>query len=67
MNELKFKTNIKCGVCETAVTPHLDKLENSSWEVDLKHPDRILTVKGEAEENHVVKVIEEAGYTAQPI
>jgi len=67
MNEIKFKTNIKCGACETAVTPHLDKLENSSWEVDLNHPDRILTVKGEAEENQVVKAIEEAGYTALPI
>jgi copper chaperone len=67
MTELKFKTNIKCGACETAVTPHLDKLENTSWEVDLKHPDRILTVKGDTEEQQVVQAIEEAGYTAQPI
>lgn len=67
MEELKFKTNIKCGACETAVTPQLDKLENISWEVDLKHSDRILTVKGDTEERQVVQAIEEAGYTARPI
>ncbi|KEO73308.1 heavy-metal-associated domain-containing protein [Anditalea andensis] len=67
MKELNFKTNIKCGACETAVKPHLDKLDNTSWQVDLKHPDRILTVKGETDIHRVIKTIEGAGYTAEPI
>ena len=67
MKELKFKTNIKCTACESTVTPHLDKLSNSSWQVDLTHADRILTVKGDVEDKQVIQAIEEAGFTAQPI
>ncbi|WP_016776220.1 heavy-metal-associated domain-containing protein [Anaerophaga thermohalophila] len=67
MKTLKFKTNIKCNGCINAVTPFLDKSNNiSNWSVDLKSPDRILTVEteeGDAEE--VKKLLNEAGYQAE--
>ncbi|MBS9523688.1 cation transporter [Litoribacter ruber] len=67
MNELKFKTNIKCGACEAAVKPKLDNLENTTWAVDLKHPDRILTVKGDTDSQAVVDALKEAGYKGEPV
>ncbi|WP_143959595.1 heavy-metal-associated domain-containing protein [Litoribacter populi] len=67
MNELQFKTNIKCGACESAVKPKLDSLENTSWEVDLKHPDRILTVKGDTDSQAVIAALQEAGYKGEPV
>ena len=47
--QLKFKTNIKCQGCINNVTPVLNNIsEITKWEVELTHPDRILTVEGEA-------------------
>ena len=67
MNTLKFKTNIKCGNCVAAVTPHLNALSGiDSWVVDLKDPDRILTVQtNEADVETVRKAVETAGYKAE--
>ena len=48
MKELKFKTNINCTGCLSKVKPVLDAEQKiETWEVDLKHEDRILTVKSE--------------------
>ncbi|PQJ09368.1 hypothetical protein CJD36_019160 [Flavipsychrobacter stenotrophus] len=45
MKTLKFKTNINCGGCIKAVTPHLEKIQEiNSWNVDTSNPDKILTV-----------------------
>jgi copper chaperone CopZ len=64
---LKFKTNINCGGCIKAVTPHLDKAEGiNKWEVDTDNPDKILSIETDnltAEE--VITIIDNAGYTAQ--
>lgn len=63
---LKFKTNINCGGCIKAVTPHLDKTEGiNKWEVDTDHPDKILSIETDrltAEE--ILSIIDKAGYTA---
>ena len=48
MKELKFKTNINCTGCLSKVKPILDAEQQiETWEVDLEHEDRILTVKSE--------------------
>ena len=48
MEELKFKTNINCTGCLSKVKPVLDAEQKiDTWEVDLEHEDRILTVKSE--------------------
>ncbi len=64
---LKFKTNINCGGCIKAVTPHLDKAAGiNKWEVDTENPNKILSIETDrltAEE--VITIIDTAGYTAQ--
>ena len=69
METLKFKTNIKCGGCITAVTPFLNKLTAiKTWEVDTVNPDKILTVKSEnLSSAEVISKIKEAGYSAESI
>jgi len=70
METLKFKTNIKCGGCIAAVTPHLNKLSAiEKWEVDTQNPDKILTVEGKQGINtdQIIDTLEEAGYKAEKI
>jgi copper chaperone len=67
MKTLKFKTNIKCGNCVAAVTPHLNSLDKAeSWEVDLQTADKILTVATETDldNEEVIHSLEKAGYKA---
>src|SRR5690606_30291200 len=53
----KFKTNINCGGCIAAVTPHLDRLDGViRWEVDTDNKDKILTVvSGGASEQQIIE------------
>lgn len=69
METLKFKTNIKCGGCIAAVTPHLNALSNiQNWEVDTQNPDKILTIDGEGvNRQEVISTLENAGYKAEEI
>jgi copper chaperone len=69
MNTLKFKTNVKCGGCIAAVTPHLNKVEGiKSWNVDINDPQRILTVETEKlSAEAIVLVMKNAGYQADLI
>jgi len=69
MNNLKFKTNINCGGCIKAVTPHLDKTEGiKSWQVDTVNPDKILTVEADGTDaQKVQQVVEKAGFKAEAI
>ncbi|OOG72183.1 heavy-metal-associated domain-containing protein [Algoriphagus sp. A40] len=67
MKTLKFKTNIKCGGCIAAVTPHLNEAKTiSNWSVDITNPSKILTVQGEdLSEAEVIEKITKAGYTLE--
>ena len=69
MDTLKFKTNINCGGCIKAVTPHLDKANGvKNWQVDTANPDKILTVEADGTDVHAVKqVVEKAGFKAEAI
>lgn len=70
METLKFKTNIKCGGCIAAVTPHLNKLSTiEKWEVDTQNPDKILTVEGKQgiDTDQIIDTLEAAGYKAEKI
>ncbi|PWS28486.1 hypothetical protein DHW03_01100 [Pedobacter yonginense] len=70
METLKFKTNIKCGGCIAAVTPHLNNLlAIEKWEVDTQNPDKILTVEGKQgiDTYQVIDTLEKAGYKAEKI
>jgi len=49
MTERKYKTNLNCGSCVAAVTPHLNgEGRIRRWAVDTRSPDKVLTVEGEA-------------------
>lgn len=64
---LKFKTNLKCGNCVAKVKPQLDEAkEIMEWSVDLKSPERILTVElaEEGNDSVVEKILADAGYKA---
>ncbi len=69
MDTLKFKTNINCGGCIKAVTPHLNKAEGvKSWRVDTNNPEKILTVEADGTDAQAVKqVLEKAGFKAEAI
>ena len=67
METLKFKTNIKCGACVATVTPHLNEVKGiDTWAVDLKSPDRTLTVEASgATTDQVTQALKDAGYKAE--
>jgi len=70
METLKFKTNIKCGGCIAAVTPHLNKLSDiEKWEVDTQSLDKILTIEGKAgiDEHEVIDTLERAGFRVEKV
>lgn len=70
METLKFKTNIKCGGCINAVTPHLNNLSGvDQWEVDTQNPDKVLTVESGTglESQKVIDTLKGAGYTAETL
>jgi copper chaperone len=69
MENLKFKTNIKCGGCVAAVTPFLNKEASvERWQVDTANPDKILTVEGNAiNRPGVIEAIEQAGFKIEQL
>lgn len=68
MNTLKFKTNIKCEGCISAVTPHLDKEAAGKWNFDLLNPNKILTVESENVSAEKIKeALKNAGYQGELI
>ncbi|MFH1120162.1 MAG: hypothetical protein V1775_10070 [Bacteroidota bacterium] len=67
MEVIKFKTNLKCNGCISAVTPFLDAVEGlGSWEVDLTTPDRVMNAKVDSEGSiaSIITAFENAGYKA---
>lgn len=67
--ELHFKTNINCGGCVTAVTPHLNNVEGIvNWNVDTTNTDKILTVKSTGiTEQEIIEKVQKAGFKIEPI
>lgn len=68
MKTFKFKTNLKCNNCVAKVKSQLDEAEEIfTWSIDLKSPDRILTV--EANDEGVIPVVQKilinAGYRSE--
>lgn len=69
MEKKTFKTNIKCMGCIEKVTPYMNELlGEANWSVDLKNPDRPLTVNSDQVSNEsVVEALKKAGYKAEPL
>ncbi|MFC4874117.1 heavy-metal-associated domain-containing protein [Negadavirga shengliensis] len=64
---IKLKTNVKCAGCVATITPSMEKLKANHWEVDLQHPDKLLTVEGKVTEDEVKKALQNAGYKGESI
>ena len=69
MNKYQFKTNINCGGCVAAITPHLNtNKEIKHWEVDTTNPNKILTVETEnLSEDTIKEIVQKAGYKAEKL
>ncbi len=65
MNEIKFKTNIKCAACVAKVTPYLNEVAGENhWQVDLVDPARTLTVDN-SDDVKIVEALQKVGYKAE--
>jgi len=64
METLRFKTNINCSGCVSAIKPHFKRSNDFvSWKVDLNDPGKILIVTGEnLQSEKVIKLVEGAGF-----
>jgi len=64
MNDMKFKTSIKCAGCLEKVAPELNKLDSiDNWDVDLKDPKKILTVNSSTiSEKEVLEAVRKVGF-----
>ncbi len=68
MESIKFKTDIKCMGCVAQVTPHLNEtIGQENWELDITNPSKILTVRGESNENKIKEALQKAGFKAEKI
>ncbi|MBK6347128.1 MAG: hypothetical protein IPN08_09255 [Bacteroidales bacterium] len=70
MEIIKFKTNLKCNGCISAVSPSLNAIEGlTKWEVDLSSPDRIMNTEIEkaGTADSIIAAFKNAGYEATQI
>lgn len=69
METLKFNSTIKCSGCLERVTPFLNETAGTqNWEVDLRNPNKVLTVKAnDISPEQIAEAVEKAGYTVEPI
>lgn len=69
METLRFKTNINCNGCVSAVTPFMTKAKGIvKWKVDTDNPEKVLTVEvQEMNAEDVAQVVKSAGFQAEPI
>lgn len=69
MEHFRFKTNINCNSCKSAVAPFLNSEPGvDKWDVDLDSPDRILRVSGSnISSDKITDLVRSAGYSVQEI
>lgn len=66
---MQFKTTINCQNCLRMVTAFLNELEGiDRWQVDLNHPDKILTVETRTvSAETIIETVKEAGFEINEI
>jgi len=69
MEELNFKTTIKCTGCLEKVTPELNSTDGiEEWKVNLDNPDKILSVKSKnATESAIMEAVKRKGFEIERI
>jgi copper chaperone CopZ len=68
MEKLQFKTTINCMGCVNSVSPFLSNEEEiKHWTVDIKDPNKTLTVLTDLKKEEVQKLVEKAGFQAESL
>ncbi|MBI5542234.1 MAG: hypothetical protein HY951_19410 [Bacteroidia bacterium] len=69
METKQFKTNFKCSGCSSRVGDFFkNEPRIKSWDTDLTHADKILTVSfDEITAEEIILIIKKAGYSANVI
>lgn len=68
METTKFKTNIKCDACVAKVADSLNTaVGDSNWEVDLKDPQRTLTISKSVPAETIISALQSVGYQAEKV
>ena len=68
METLKFKTNAKCGGCVAAIGEKLNKLmAPDAWSIDLKDPNKVLTVSAEVAPDAIISAVKEVGFKIEQL
>lgn len=68
MATLRFKTNAKCGGCVAAIGAELSKLvKEDAWSIDLKSPDKTLTVTTDLPAETILSAVSGAGFRAEAL
>ncbi|MEI6750213.1 MAG: heavy-metal-associated domain-containing protein [Bacteroidales bacterium] len=64
METLRFKTNLKCSGCISAIKPSLENIAGiGDWKVDLSSPERILEIDSPADKaEEILEAVKKAGY-----
>lgn len=68
MKEMKFKTNVKCQGCITAMGLKINKvIKPEDWSVDLKTPEKILIVTADVPAEKILEAITAAGFVGEQL
>lgn len=68
MKTSQFRTNAKCAGCVTKIGEELNKkISPEQWSLDLSHPDKILKITSELEDDIVISLIRKAGFKAEKL
>ena len=69
MKTLRFKTNIESTQSVAKISNFIDStLGIKNWEVDLRSPEKVLTIRGKISRPHtIIKKILKAGYKLTPM
>lgn len=68
MKKIILNSNLHCGHCVRSIKGFLEEItELTSWEVDLKHPEKRIIAQGSDDlmAQKLIDAIEEAGYEAK--
>lgn len=69
MENLRFKTSLKCDGCIKTIEPIMNGIDGvEEWNVDLSIPDKILEVEaGENLHEEIIKKVSGAGFQIEKI
>lgn len=68
MEERRYRTSAKCNGCVSAIAGKLDEIMGrDDWNIDLKSPDRVLTVKSDVAEEEIVSRVKGLGFKIERI